>query len=543
VRTFPLAAIGRDGYERVEAIAGVLLLGIFVAYFGLVGFGSAWSGDIERHCASVASLYRSFVRPPHEAMAAPGSASEVHTPYIVAVAGVGRLVAVTPYRALQIAGVANLCLYALAVCVFFRTLSVAPRSFIPPVAFLAISLFMRERRFHWASETSFAAVRQIQAYPSFFGWGVALVLFVLVERYLRSPRGALLVVIGGLLGVLLLSHSLTAVWVVEMIGLRGLWELIRRGRAQALRPVALLGIAVIAGVAATVLWPYFDITQSPALRVYPEGSEFGDHPFRDMARMYVVAAVAAAWFLWHGRHRLLVGGFLATFAALELWRALDYSYGNRFAFFQAFFAQALVADVVAVGLLLAFRQERRLSLSVTPGRATRLALPALAAATMILCVTAPIIAAEREVGRRLVGFPTLLARHSAHDAYYRSLDSLQPWLTRDDIVLMPLERRAFDIASIIGARVVVSPFAYRVPDYRQRVEDVAQFLSPGAPPATRRRIIETYSVSKVLLSAPYLGLTAELSPYGVVHLANGTSAVIDVTPGRAAGPPDPSGAL
>ena len=75
---------------------------------------------------------------------------------------------------------------------------------------------------------------------------------------------------------------------------------------------------------------------------------------------------------------------------------------------------------------------------------------------------------------------------------------------------------------------------------RQRVEDVERFLTPGAPPAPRRRILDTYNVSKVLLDAPHLGLAAELSPYGVVHRPTGTFAVIDVTRGRAAAPLDPS---
>jgi hypothetical protein len=77
---------------------------------------------------------------------------------------------VTPYRALQLAGVANLVFYAWAVWFFFRTYSVVRRSWVAPAAFLLVSLFLRNRLFLWASETSFASVRLIQAYPSFFAW-------------------------------------------------------------------------------------------------------------------------------------------------------------------------------------------------------------------------------------------------------------------------------------------------------------------------------------------------------------------------------------
>ncbi len=350
-----------------------------------------------------------------------------------------------------------------------------------------------------------------------------------------APDGeVLLVVIGALLWALLLSHSLTAIWVIGIIWLRGLPELVHPPPRQALsRVVRVWSVATIAALL-TLVWPYFDITQSPALRLLREGSEFGDHPLRDMARMYVLASAAALWFLWHRKHHLLVGGFLATFVTLEVWRALDYSYGNRF--FQAFFAQVMVAEGVGVGVLLGLRQEQRLSIAVEDRHVNRLAPPLFAAVAVVLSLTAPIIRSEAQAGRPLLGLRTLLARYSAHDAYYRSLDPLPALLTRDDVVLMPVERLAFDVASITGARVVVSPFAYRVPDYVQRVEDVKRFLSPGVPSVARRTMIEQYSVSKILLTAPYVGLAEELAPHGTLILSSGALALIDVArvPGRSA---------
>jgi len=152
------------------------------------------------------------------------------------------------------------------------------------------------------------------------------------------------VVVAALVWFLLLSHSLTAGWVIGIIGCRVLAHLAGYGNAaarrHAMRSALAVGGATACGVLMTWLWPYFDITASPALRLYPEGSEFGDHPFRDMGRMYVLAFPAAMVFLWHRRHGFLIGGFPVTFAALQVFRVLDYSYGNRFAFFQAFFAQA-----------------------------------------------------------------------------------------------------------------------------------------------------------------------------------------------------------
>jgi hypothetical protein len=200
----------RDG---VEAAFGVAALAIFVAYFGVHCFRYPRMGDHLRHVASVASLYRNFAHPPHEAMPLPGTDSEVHTPYIVTVAGTGRALGLTPYGALELAGVLNLIFYTWSVWFFFRTFSVVPHSPIPPVAFLVISLFLRNRVYYWASETSFASMRLIQAYPSLFAWAIALTLFAVAERHFRRQRVVSLAGISFLVVILALSHNITASWV------------------------------------------------------------------------------------------------------------------------------------------------------------------------------------------------------------------------------------------------------------------------------------------------------------------------------------------
>ncbi len=73
--------------------------------------------------------------------------------------------------------------------------------------------------------------------------------------------------------------------------------------------------------------------------------------------------------------------------------------------------------------------------------------------------------AEAKEGRPLAGGGTLMAAPSYHDIYYSSLPVPKAQFTRDDIVLVAPGALAFDVPSITGARVVVSPFAYRVPDY------------------------------------------------------------------------------
>ena len=499
-----------------DAAFGLGAMLLFVAYFGAHCFRYPPPpvADLGRHCAAVASLYRNFLHPLHEAMPAPGTESEVHTPYIVAVAALGRSLGVTPYRALQLAGVANLAFYAWSIWFFFRTSSVLRRNWIAPAAFLLVSLFLRNRLFSWASETSFASVRWIPAYPSFFAWGGAITGFVLVERFFRRPRAATLVGIAFLVWVLLLSHNLTATWMIGILLLRGIWEVL--GDRSAAKPAAALGLAVASGVLLTILWPYFEILRSPGLLRIPEGSEFGDHPFRDMAGLYAVALPAAAGFLVLRRHGFWVAAFAATFFALQVFRALRFDYGNRYAFFQAFFAQAFVAEAVGLAAAVLRRDRDELPGRISTSPLLRSGFVLLGAAALVLTATAPAVRQESRVKRPLLSFRKLFELPPTHDAYYGRLAEVGERLKESDVVMMPVEHAAWDVASITGARVVASPFAYRVPDFGARALDVHRFFSVGTDRDRREAILRSYRVTKILLTPTVrdreAGLSALLGP-------------------------------
>ena len=513
----------RARYHRIEAAVGIVGLTLFVAYFGLLCFTYPWKGDIQRHSAAVASLYIDFFHPPHEAVAAPGYTSDVHTPYIVAVAAFGRLLHVTPYRALQLAGVLNLVLYAWAIWFFFRTFSIVRESWLPPILFLVVSLCMRQGVYWWASETSFQSLQAIQAYPSLFAWGLALAAFQLAQRSAQQV-GWRLVLLAGLVWTLLLSHNITASWVVGIIGVIGLAEVIKsKGASPARTRVLLLYAATAAGAVLTYVWPYFDIMGSSGLLQFQEGSEFADHPFRDMAPLYVLAAVASVWLLRARQHTVIMAGFAATWLALQVWRHFGFSYGNRYAFFQAFFAQVLVAEVAAIGLLQVFQQWTLVPDAQKLGAKLRWLEPVFAVAAIALSLTAPIMRGP------VAGFRTLLALPSAHDAYYQRLGLLPRRLGRHDVVLMPFSYSTWDVASITGARVVIAPFAYRLPDFAQRVEDARRFFDTRSDSQVRAEIIERYKVSKVLLTPGYLDLAGELGPHEGVHTREGLWILVDAS--------------
>src|SRR5436190_17218126 len=93
-----ISAMARtDRYRWIETSVATLALGSFILYFGLHCFRYTWVGDFHLHCAAVASLYTDFWRPPHEAVALAGSTSQVHSPYIIGVAAMGRLLHISPF--------------------------------------------------------------------------------------------------------------------------------------------------------------------------------------------------------------------------------------------------------------------------------------------------------------------------------------------------------------------------------------------------------------------------------------------------------------
>lgn len=115
-----------------------------------------------------------------------------------------------------------------------------------------------------------------------------------------------------------------------------------------------------------------------------------------------------------------------------------------------------------------------------------------------------------------MSFGELLSLPPTNPAYSAQLGEVGRRLNASDVVLMPVEHEAWNIASITGARVVASLFAYRVPDFPARVRDVTRFFAPGRSPAERVEILRRYGVTKVLLTQSVRGreakLTLELGP-------------------------------
>jgi hypothetical protein len=244
-----------------------------------------------------------------------------------------------------------------------------------------------------------------------------------------------------------------------------------------------------------------------------EGSTFGHSPFVDFPTLYALAVPCAIYLMARfDKHGFWVLALLATLGALAAWRLVGISFGNRYAFFAAFFAQFLVAEVMALGVLALVREPSELA----PDRPWRwldrpFSIGVLAVACLVW-LPSPMIRQARKTGE-LGALPSpgeLFDRPSPHDAYYDRFAALRPLVSRRDVVMMPHSRTVFDFASITGARVVSSPNAHQILDRNLRASDVARFFEDDTDRDVRVHMVDYYRVTKVLVPKDHFELAPAL---------------------------------
>jgi hypothetical protein len=204
-------------------------------------------------------------------------------------------------------------------------------------------------------------------------------------------------------------------------------------------------------------------------------------------------------------------GFLSSTLALQLCAGLGLSFGNRYAFFQAFFAQAAVAELCAVGVLMALSRSQD-HLPVRADGALRIGLLAYPVLVALLTARAVVTVQARQTGSvtRHLGFVELLLKASTHDAYYRRLAALSGYVSRSDVVLTSYGDDGFDVPAMTGARVVAARFAFRVPDAEDRIARVVAFYSKPDG-MLLWDMVQRYRVTKVLVTQDYIGQADEIA--------------------------------
>jgi hypothetical protein len=460
------------------------------------------------YCAGIARLYRDMLHPAHEAMSAPGAQSTVYTVYLVALAAFGKALELTPFHALQVAGVVNLIVLTCSVCYLFSQLSLHRRWGLPSACFIFCMLCVHWIHYGWSSALSLTNFQYIQPYPSTFGWSSAFLAFGLMEALKQRGRvrdfAALVVV----LSVLLLTHVLTASWVIGIVGMFALWTSVQQ---RSVKPLAWAALAFGLSLLAAVSWPYSSFFGQQSLIGIKEGAPFGGFPWKEFPLIYAIG-LASFGYLWLRlrRHGFWFVSLLATLAALGVWHAIEFHFGDRYALFALFPLQLVTAEVMAIAIY------GLLGLATGLPEGARARERQLLGVALVLTCLSWLPSPMMEVARRGPGWGRLSSpmsiaqRASQHEQYFEHFAALKPHLGELDVVFTPMSRAVFDLATVTGASVVASPNAWSVPDRLARVKAVADFFNVKTAPHTRVALARQWGATRVLVPRAQFALLPKL---------------------------------
>lgn len=482
----------------------------FVGYYVLLCLRHTWTADFQMYVAGVSRLYVDSRDPGHEALALPAAYSSLYTPYLRLVAGFGKLLSISPYAALQWAGVFNVALYAAGTLYLFSRYSLHFRYCLPAACFLLVTLCLRGEHFGWSSETSLVTFQFVQAYPSTFAWGVAFFSLGLVEDLRRRFGLHNFLLLTASLWALLTCHVITGSWVCGMVGLHALYTAIWSYDCRRLTMPMLsttLALALTFASPSTSLWSH------GASAGVHEPSTMGARPLEDLWNLYLVALPCAVWLVVRQkRHAFWVLGFGATLAALTVWRSLGISFGNRYSLFMGVPAQLVVSETAALGILVIARARPSLLPQLSLDQGDRMAVVTLLLAAVVAGVSSPMlrVACDGASAARLRSPKELLGLPAPGKRYYEKYQALKPYLSSEDVVMTPHSREVFDIAATTGARFASAPGAIRVSDAHDRARAVASYFNLSTTAALRRALLDRYGITKVLLPRAYHGFFPRL---------------------------------
>ncbi|HTV17860.1 MAG TPA: hypothetical protein VMG12_04295 [Polyangiaceae bacterium] len=522
-----------EGLSRWRELAPALIAGAgfsaFVVYFGLLCLRPEWGGDFQMYCAGIARLYRDMLHPLHEAVAVPSSQSTVYTVYLVAVAAVGKLLALTPFHVLQLTGVVNLFVLVGAVCYLFSRVSLHRRWWLPAACFLFCMLWVHWRHYGWSSALMATGLQYLQAYPSTFGWSAAFVSFGLMADLARRARPRDFAALVAVLAVLLLTHVLTASWVV---GIGGLFALQAAWQRRSFQPLACAALVLALALVPALVWPYSAFFGQQSMVGVKEGAPFGGFPWNEFPLTYAIGLGCLAYLWWRLRqHGFWVVALVATLAALGVWHIIHFEFGDRYALFALFPLQLATAEVMAMAIFVALELPAAL-----PVPLRRWEKPALLAALAVIALgwlPSPMakIARQPTGWGRLPSVASILERPPQHDAYYQAYAPMSAHLGEADIVLTPVSRAVFDIASVTGASSVAAPNAWSVPDRLARIQAVSDFFNPKTTPSRRIEIAQQWHATRVLVPKAQFNLLPALTQtFGPALYRDDQKALLGIEP-------------
>jgi hypothetical protein len=437
-------------------------------------------------------------------------------PQFILIALLGRALGLDAVAAMSASAIFNTLLILLGIYAFFRTFF---RSQIAPVYGLFVLFFSWWHTLAYSNVYQLRMFVRVASYPSSAAVGLTLLGFALVLRVLRGTGkqfvGMGLVVLWA--ACVLIVHQLTAVLSISGAGLLLLTE-----PEGSFRRRAELCLALASACALSHFWPYFSPWEvmaggkSDAANWMSQGvqeaaqGKFVEQPHRfyEWARLcstlgLCLLGVAALPYFFLRRRRLFVSlGALSMLLPFAVNKFVEIPLGHRFLLLAIFYLQLAV-----VWLLLNWTPGSSEAWSVLDRPLRKLLAAGVVVLTLLPFAVHNLALAKSESlaarrGRPRESSYLRYARHAAQIAGKNAVilaDSLNSW---------PIPT--------FGPKVIALRHANPlVPDEGERNYAVRRFFSKPLNAEERRRIIEHYGVTHVLVRGrPRRPLAAFLAQQG-----------------------------
>ncbi len=458
------------------------------------------NADYWEHSGVLRALLDSPFRPktPHLG----GTASSPRFgPQVVLVALLGRALHLDALATTSVSAIFNVLLLVLGIYAFFRTFF---RSQLAPLYGLLVLFTSWWHAWPFSNVYQLDVLVRVASYPSTAALGLSFLGFAATERALRIERRSWpnMVVVALWAGCVLIIHPLTAVLAASGAGLLTLTEprISWRRRFEVMAALA-------SGLFLASFWPYFSpwlvigggesdsshwISESLQQAVQGKTVEQPHrwYNWREIASslgLALLGALSLPYFFLERRRLFVSVGAVLLVLLFTINYFVEIPLGHRYILLATFYLQVAVVWVL---------------LKLTPGSSE--AWPLLdrpwrkaVAAALIVCVLSPFVfhnlalaSSESEVGRRTA---------ARRESYYVIYARMAAQLAGPNAVILASPLDSWPIP-MFGPKVValLHPNTL-VPDEPQRTVDVHRFLNKPLSLEERRRIIDHYRVTHVLL--------------------------------------------
>jgi len=448
--------------------------------------------DYGEHAASVRELSNHLLSPRNPLLAADGSTTLRYTPYILLLATVKRIFLLNLFSTIEIASVVSFLFFIMGLYLWGKEYFQDAKM---PLYLLLTLLFFWGKPFNYSNEYSLRFLTYSLFYPSTLTFNLSFLGFYLILSYARSEKLRYYFLYLVVAVFIFLTHPLTASFFLLGAGLHVCSEGDKR-----LKHTLLFAVSLVIILAAALLWPYHPfwdalIASTSTDWYYPFRTYL--YEIRNIYRMgpALLGLPVVLFFLMKKQYDFISRGFILCASIYVLSYVANIRLGERYIFFSIFFLHLALAWYLST-LKIASPGAIRETLATLNEKN----LHVLFFLIIALLSTGYQLA---KLGCEQAGFVLDFKPRPVLTRYRNPLDNyvlLQGKIAAGDIVLSdPLT--SWLLPAFTGAKIVAlyhnNPL---VADNDQRMADAVFFYHPATSSAERKRIVQKYAVTHLLLN-------------------------------------------